>query len=289
MKPVHVLIVDDESEFRCAARRVFERRGFEVSEAADGLAALKRICSTPPDLVLLDYKMEGMDGISVLREIRKIDENLPVVVVTGHGGFDEALAGLGLKILDFINKPVDLGRLAAHIRKWIVKDHGRPLEEPSVQELMVPAQSYEQLYSDQTLREAIAKLRESLLLAEASTSDRGHRSVLVFDRSERFVGLLRISDVLRAVVPEYLREPPCSSFFTGMFLAQGKVLARQSISELVTGPPAIDVNTPLIEAVHLMAEHRVVNLAVLDEGELVGVLRDKDVLGELHKACNVRL
>jgi len=288
MKPIRLLIVDDDVEFRRAARQVLERRGFELTEANDGPAALELIRESPPDMVLLDFKMEGMDGISVLREIRMFDESLPVIVVTGHGSFDEALTGIGLRVVDFVQKPVDLGRLAAHIRKWIVKDNGQPLEERSVRDLMVPATSYEKIYDDQPLRDAINRLRESLLLRVAGTSERGHRSVLVYDRGERFVGLLRIADVLRAAVPAFLRDSPSSSSSSGMFLAQSKVLGNEPISEMMTGPPSIDVNTPLVEAVHLMAKHLAINLPVIEEGDLIGVLRDKDVLLELHEACDVR-
>lgn len=287
-KAIRVLVVDDEEDFRAAARTVLRRRGFDVTEAPSGERALEIVRSDPPDIVLLDLKMEGLDGISTLEGIRQVEPELPVLILTGHGGFEDAMAGIKLDIADFVQKPVKMELLAERIRKLLQGGNGAPLREKTIGELMVPVSSYKRLYEDQTLEEAIEALFDSLFLnVLGRDEEKGHRSILVFDRSERFVGVVRLEDVLNAAIPPFLRRSPYASYFTGMFLAQCKVTGKIRVSELAmemeAEKPTVDVNAPLMEAVHLMASRHVVNLPVVKDGELVGVLRDKDLLIEIAR------
>ena len=82
---IPLLLVDDEEDFRRAARTTLERRGFSVTEAASGEEALETIRRDRPEIIVLDLKMPGLDGIETLKEIRKLDKALPVIILTGHG------------------------------------------------------------------------------------------------------------------------------------------------------------------------------------------------------------
>jgi PAS domain S-box-containing protein len=101
-----ILIVDDEAIMRESIAVYLEDSGYGVAEAADGREGLTRFAEVAPDLVLLDLRMPGMDGLEVLSEIAGRDPDVPVVVVTGAGGMQDAVAALRLGAFDFIAKPI---------------------------------------------------------------------------------------------------------------------------------------------------------------------------------------
>lgn len=88
MEGIRVLLVDDEVEFTASLRKVLARRGFEVDVADDGLAALPVMTRKRFDVVVLDIKMPGLDGISVLGEIKRLHPATQVIMLTGHYAFD---------------------------------------------------------------------------------------------------------------------------------------------------------------------------------------------------------
>ena len=84
-----ILVVDDEESIRELYRAELAEEGYEVSLAGDGLQALQRIDALRPDLVTLDVKMPGIDGIETLRRIREKNPTLPVILVTAFGEFKQ--------------------------------------------------------------------------------------------------------------------------------------------------------------------------------------------------------
>ena len=84
MKAIKVLLVDDEVEFTASLSRVLRRRGFEVEVAGDGYTALPLVAQKEFNVVVLDIKMPGMDGIHVLAEIKRLRPNIQVIMLTGH-------------------------------------------------------------------------------------------------------------------------------------------------------------------------------------------------------------
>ena len=286
---IRILLVDDEEEFRAAARKALGRRGFDVTEADGGERAIELIRSSPPDVVLLDLRMEDMDGIDTLEELRSIEPDLPVIILTGLGGFDDAVAGIGLDIVDFVQKPVNMEALAERIRRLIVNGHVCPLRERTVRDLMVPPDSYRWLRADQSLADAVEALRDSLFIEILGRAEeKGHRSALVHDDEGRFVGMVRVEDILHAVLPPFLRGSPHASCFTGMFLARSKVLGGLRVLDLIREPErlatSVDEDASLMEAVHVMVSRHVVCLPVMKGGEVVGVIRDKDLLLEVARS-----
>lgn len=278
---IKLLLVDDEDDFRDAARQALSRQGFQVSEARSGEQALEIIADSRPDVVVLDLKMGGMDGISTLDCIRKTDVDLPVLILTGHGKYEDALAGIQLGVVDFVQKPVDLKDLGARIRKLVATGSATPLREKTIGELMVPESLYTRIYSDQTVREAVNALMEiQLLPLSDEDTDRGRRTLLVFDRQKRFVGLIRAEDIVRLLIPAWLQSP-YSSYFTGMFLAQAKVVGGLVIENVVRPTASIDIDLPLMEAAYLMISRHLSHLPVTRKGRLMGILRPEDLYREI--------
>ena len=80
-----ILIVDDEADIRSSLKMILEYEEMDSIEAADGPQALARAAQDAPDAVLLDIKMQGMDGLEVLAKLRAIHPEIPIVMVSGHG------------------------------------------------------------------------------------------------------------------------------------------------------------------------------------------------------------
>ncbi len=279
-----ILLVDDEADFRAAASRALQRQGFDIAEAESGEQALVMIREAPPELVVLDLRMEGMDGISTLEEIRKSHPDLPVIILTGHGEFADAMAGIQFRIADFVQKPVNLKLLGKRIQALLEGERGLPLREKSIAELMVSAEGFARIYLDQSTREVVEILREMSEPKRFDGMDPRRGTLLVFDSADRFVGMIRLRDIVWMMVPHFLYDSPYSSYFTGMFLAQTKVMGKQSIEKLIRRRAIVDIDAPLMEAVHAMAKDRVGVIPIVKKGQLVGILRDEDIFAEIARS-----
>jgi len=117
MRKPRLLLVDDEIPFVENLLKLLTRRGYEVSTAHDGDSALRIVQEREFDVVILDQNMPGKDGITVLRELKKKQPHLEVVILTGYGSVDMALKGFELGIYDYTSKPIQLADLEAKIRQ----------------------------------------------------------------------------------------------------------------------------------------------------------------------------
>jgi CheY-like chemotaxis protein len=286
---IKLLLVDDEDDFRRATTAALSRRGFTITEAADGAAALAAVQAARPDIVLLDLKMPGLSGIETLRRIREIDPALPVIILTGHGDFEAAVAGIKLEIVEFLQKPFDVDVLGRRIRSLLEQGPARrPLKERTIAELMVSPSTYPHIMVDRPVVTALEVLQRAF--SESADKDRRSgevRSALVYGQNSKFLGIIRFNDLLTLLLPPFLGESPYTTYFTGMFLAQCKVLGNRSITELVGDPVVVDVDAPLMEAIHLMVRHHLINLPVVRAEELVGILRGRDIILEVARSMGV--
>ncbi len=112
-----LLIVDDERSIRDALGQVFEYEGHEVRGASDGPEALEAAARGRFDVIFLDVKMPGMDGLEVLERLREEDPNVLVVMVSGHGTIDTAVEATRKGAYDFLEKPLDTDRLLVTLRR----------------------------------------------------------------------------------------------------------------------------------------------------------------------------
>ena len=110
---LEVLVVDDEADIRDLVSGVLEDEGYSVRTAADSTAALDAIDDRRPSMVLLDVWLQGsrLDGLQLLQEIKRRDASLPVLVISGHGNLDTAVAAVREGAIDFIEKPFEAERL----------------------------------------------------------------------------------------------------------------------------------------------------------------------------------
>jgi len=106
-----ILVVDDEERIRQSLNGILKDEGYEVVESKDGVQALKQLENDPPDLVLLDIWMPGMDGMEVLERMKGQIPNLPVIMISGHGNIELAVKAVKLGAYDFIEKPLSLEKV----------------------------------------------------------------------------------------------------------------------------------------------------------------------------------
>jgi DNA-binding NtrC family response regulator len=107
----NVLLVDDEPEFLETLVKRLRKRKLNATGARSGEEALEVMRTEPVDVVVLDVKMPGMDGIETLREIKKIRPLVEVIMLTGHANMEVAITGMELGAFDYLMKPMDIDEL----------------------------------------------------------------------------------------------------------------------------------------------------------------------------------
>ncbi len=111
-----VLIIEDEAAIQRVLKNILSRENYEVDLASDGVEGIKKIKSSDYDVVLCDIKMPRKDGLEVLEEAKKINPDLPFVMISGHGDLETAVESMKLGAYDYIQKPPDLNRLLTTLR-----------------------------------------------------------------------------------------------------------------------------------------------------------------------------
>jgi len=125
---VKVLIVDDETELLDSLATVLGRRGMTVSTCPDGYQALEFLQQNTVDIVVLDVKMPGIDGLETLRRIRKAHPGLDVILLTGHPSVETAMEGLKQGAAEYVMKPVEVEELVTSIRRAYLRHKDKILE-----------------------------------------------------------------------------------------------------------------------------------------------------------------
>ena len=117
--PPRVLVVDDDLRIRTAVARALRLKGFDVTVAADGREALSLVATNPPDVVVLDVLMPGVDGIEVCRRLRSDGDPVPVLMLTARDGITDRVVGLESGADDYLVKPFALDELVARLRALV--------------------------------------------------------------------------------------------------------------------------------------------------------------------------
>ena len=136
MMKTKILLVDDDPNSRQLVNLYLEREGFEVEMADRGDTALDRFRQSPPNLMLLDVMLPGMDGWQVLREARKFS-NIPIIMLTAKDETFDKVLGLELGADDYIAKPFDMKELVARI-KAVIRRYQVPEAADGTKELVFP-------------------------------------------------------------------------------------------------------------------------------------------------------
>jgi len=124
MDELRVLIVDDEDDFRETIVKRLKSRKIFAEGAEDGSKALEMINNTVFDVIVLDVKMPGMDGIETLRHIKSKNPQIEVIMLTGHASVEFGIKGMQLGAFDYVMKPAPLHDLMDKIRQAYDKKRG---------------------------------------------------------------------------------------------------------------------------------------------------------------------
>jgi two-component system nitrogen regulation response regulator NtrX len=111
-----ILVVDDDQKVLKSVVDILRDEGYRVSGAGDGSEALRAIQKSPPDLVILDIWMPGIDGLATLDAIKRIHQELPVIMISGHGTIETAVKATKLGAFDYLEKPLDLEKVHLAVR-----------------------------------------------------------------------------------------------------------------------------------------------------------------------------
>ncbi|HNC99467.1 MAG TPA: response regulator, partial [Myxococcota bacterium] len=117
--PDTILVCDDEELIRWSLCEYLQQEGFETVEASNGKECVDKVRTQAPTLVLMDLKMPVMDGLTALRTLRESDNDLPVVMITAHGGVESAIEATRLGAADYIAKPFDLREVLLIVKRAI--------------------------------------------------------------------------------------------------------------------------------------------------------------------------
>ncbi|MET0285231.1 MAG: sigma-54 dependent transcriptional regulator [Polyangiales bacterium] len=219
--PASVLIVDDEKNILLTLSRALRMEGYEVDVAGSGKLALERARTRAYDAILLDVRLPDLDGLEVLRQLR-VDQDVPVLVMSGHGNIDTAVAATRSGALDFLEKPIGSERLlvslAGAIERSKLERENRELRERA---------GSTALLGDSP---AMSELRQQIgLVAHASasvliTGERGTGKELVaraiHEQSPRRAGALEKLNC--AAVPKELVESELFGHEAGAFTGASK-------------------------------------------------------------------
>ena len=149
----HILVTDDERAIRNTLKEILEFEDYKVSTVESGDDALEFISKEAIDLMFLDIKMKGMDGLETLQKIREAHYDFPVIMISGHGTIEIAVEATRKGAYDFLEKPPDLNRLLLVVRNALsVKTLAKEVQQikkklPQVQEIIVSSKAITKIKS----------------------------------------------------------------------------------------------------------------------------------------------
>ena len=123
-----ILIIDDDDQLRISFERLLKEEGYTVRTAASGEAGLHMVSETIPDLVLLDVRLPGMNGLEAFQQIHRIESKLPVIVMTAFGTTETAIEATKMGAFDYVVKPFDIPQMLSTIRQAL--EAGRFMRSP---------------------------------------------------------------------------------------------------------------------------------------------------------------
>ncbi len=125
-----ILVVEDEREIARVMERRLRQAGYQVEVVSDGEMALAKIYDEPPDLVILDITLPGIDGLTVTRELRAADIETPIIMVTAKDAIPDRVTGLDAGADDYLVKPYNIDELLAHVRALLRRSTPAKSTEP---------------------------------------------------------------------------------------------------------------------------------------------------------------
>ncbi len=123
-----ILIIDDDDQLRISFERLLKEEGYHIRTAASGEAGIRLLRESIPDLIILDVRLPGMNGLETFRQIHQIEQKLPVIIMTAFGTTETAIEATKMGAFDYVIKPFDIPQMLATIRQAL--EAGRFMRSP---------------------------------------------------------------------------------------------------------------------------------------------------------------
>lgn len=194
-----VMVVDDEADMRLAVRLILERGGYTVEEAASGEDACQRIQGAPPDLLLMDVRMPGQDGLETLEKIRESNKSLPVIIMTGYGNPETEREAFRKGANDYLLKPFKNQELLEAITKagLVGEQEAAPVPEAR------PERAVQQRRSSWGFKDSVDRVTNAAKLSTENFVDRYYESGRYLGDDSLFEQVRHFAMLIRDVIQEF--------------------------------------------------------------------------------------
>ncbi len=271
---IRVLLVDDEEPFVRGMSRLLKFRGFEVSTALNGEEAVDAIKQRGFDVVVLDIKMPGMDGIETLGEIKKLEPETEVIMLTGHASLSSGAQALRKGAYDYLMKPCDPEDLIEKIREANEAENIRrhPVLWPRKLVGEVALHPIRPLLPDDLVSVAIEAMRRE-------TSEEAVEEIFILNEEGGLVGVVTKKDLVDLA----RKAHPEENLDWNKLLENPGLLPDSPIKALMKyDPTATREDVFLTDAANQMIVHRARSMPVLGGGKVLGVIKLQDVFRYLE-------
>jgi DNA-binding response OmpR family regulator len=181
-QPAYILVVDDEANIRLTLSALLTRAGYSVTEAATGEEAVELLKQRPFDLMLVDLKMPGIDGMQVVAAARDLKLDSAIIVLTGHGTLETAVEGLHHGIFDYLLKTTDPAQVVEQV-KAALEDRTQKIRQRELLDVVGEAVKELRGPSKQASTGTTGGAAERLITVEELQLDTWHQVATLADRS----------------------------------------------------------------------------------------------------------
>lgn len=217
-KKAHILVTDDEKAIRNTLEEILQFENYDVSIVDSGQAALDFVNEHSIDLMFLDIKMQGMDGLETLKKLRESGHDFPVIMISGHGTIEIAVEATKMGAYDFLEKPPDLNRLLISVRNALSKqDLEREYKQikkklPKIQEIIGESKAIMKIKS---LIDKVAPTQSRVLITGENGTGKELVAKWIHEKSPRNAG--PFVEVNCAAIPSELLESELFGHEKGAF------------------------------------------------------------------------
>jgi two-component system, NtrC family, nitrogen regulation response regulator NtrX len=269
-----ILIIDDEKAIRNALRDILEHEKHTVDEAEDGAAGLEKAKKSSFDVILCDIKMPKLDGLEFLQKLMAVNDEIPVIMISGHGTIDTAVDALKKGAFDFIEKPPNISRILVAVRNAL--DRGNLVQETKslrqkVQKDKTASKMVgdsKALYESRTMIDKVAPSDARVLITGGNGAGKEGVARMIHEKSPRSTG--PFIEVNCAAIPSELIESELFGHEKGSFTSA--IAQRKGKFELADGGTLF-----LDEIGDMSASAQAKVLRALQENRITRVGGDKDI------------
>ncbi len=234
MSTESIMVVDDDLQILEVLQTRLESHGFAVETATDGEQALASVRSRPPDLILTDLKMPGMDGLELLRRLREMDGCPPVIFLTAHGSIAQAVEAMKLGAFDFLEKPYSGADLMAMVRRALAPGEAPPAPQAPAEEPLLLESRAPSMRRVQELLERVASTPSTVLITGESGTGKELVARTLHRHSQRAAMPLVVIDC--GALPDTLLESELFGHRRGSFTSATQ--DRKGLLEMADGGTA---------------------------------------------------